>query len=146
MLSIKNLEVVYQDVILVLRGISFDVNKGDIVSLLGSNGSGKTTALRAITGLLDIQNGDITKGSIALDDNDITNAKPSDIVNLGIAQVLEGRRIFSELTVIENLKIGGFTSGINTSENTDRVFELFPILKERAKKFQDTFLEVNSKC
>ena len=87
MLSVKNLEVVYQDVILVLRGISFELNTGDIVSLLGSNGSGKTTALRAITGLLDVQNGDITKGSIHLDDNDITNAKPSDIVNLGIAQV-----------------------------------------------------------
>ena len=118
MLSVKNLEVVYQDVILVLRGISFELNSGDIVSLLGSNGSGKTTALRAITGLLDVQNGDITKGSIHLDDNDITNAKPSDIVNLGIAQVLEGRRIFSELSVIENLKIGGFTSSSNINKNT----------------------------
>ena len=134
MLSVKNLEVVYQDVILVLRGISFELNSGDIVSLLGSNGSGKTTALRAITGLLDVQNGDITKGSIHLDDNDITNAKPSDIVNLGIAQVLEGRRIFSELSVIENLKIGGFTSSSNINKNTERVFELFPILKERSKK------------
>ena len=99
MLAVKNLEVVYQDVILVLRGISFEIPKGEIVSLLGSNGSGKTTALRAITGLLDTQNGDITKGQITVEDQDITNAEPSKIVNLGIAQVLEGRRIFSELTV-----------------------------------------------
>ena len=83
MLSVKNLEVVYQDVILVLRGISFEIPKGEIVSLLGSNGSGKTTALRAITGLLDTQNGDITKGQITIEDEDITNAQPSKIVNLG---------------------------------------------------------------
>ena len=101
MLAVKNLEVVYQDVILVLRGISFEIPKGEIVSLLGSNGSGKTTALRAITGLLDTQNGDITKGQIFVEDEDITDAEPSKIVNLGIAQVLEGRRIFSELTVTE---------------------------------------------
>ena len=72
MLSVKNLEVVYQDVILVLRGISFEIPKGEIVSLLGSNGSGKTTTLRAITGLLDTQNGDITKGQITVEDEDIT--------------------------------------------------------------------------
>ena len=72
MLAVKNLEVVYQDVILVLRGISFEIPKGEIVSLLGSNGSGKTTALRAITGLLDTQNGDITKGQITVEDQDIT--------------------------------------------------------------------------
>ena len=78
--------------------------------LLGSNGSGKTTALRAITGLLDTQNGDITKGKIFIEDEEITNAEPSKIVKLGIAQVLEGRRIFSELTVRENLRLGGFTN------------------------------------
>ena len=133
MLAVKNLEVVYQDVILVLRGISFEIPKGEIVSLLGSNGSGKTTALRAITGLLDTQNGDITKGQITVEDQDITNAEPSKIVNLGIAQVLEGRRIFSELTVNENLRLGGFTNDGSVPENTERVFELFPILKKRAK-------------
>ena len=128
-----NLEVVYQDVILVLRGISFEVPKGDIVALLGSNGSGKTTALRAITGLLDTQNGDITKGKITIDDIDITDAQPSKIVETGIAQVLEGRRIFSELNVLENLRLGGFTADNTVQENTDRVFELFPILKDRSK-------------
>ena len=133
MLAVKNLEVVYQDVILVLRGISFEIPKGEIVSLLGSNGSGKTTALRAITGLLDTQNGDITKGEITVEDEDITNADPSKIVNLGIAQVLEGRRIFSELTVSENLRLGGFTNDNASSKNMERVFELFPILKTRSK-------------
>ena len=129
MLAVKNLEVVYQDVILVLRGISFEIPKGEIVSLLGSNGSGKTTALRAITGLLDTQNGDITKGQIFVEDKDITDAEPSKIVNLGIAQVLEGRRIFSELTVTENLRLGGFTNNDAVKENMERVFNLFPILK-----------------
>ena len=99
MLSVQNLEVVYQDVILVLRGVSFEIPKGEIVSLLGSNGSGKTTVIRSITGLLDIQNGDITKGTISVDGEDITNEKPSKIVEKGIAQVLEGRRIFAELSV-----------------------------------------------
>ena len=98
-----------------------------------SNGSGKTTALRAITGLLDTQNGDITKGKITIDDIDITDAHPSKIVETGIAQVLEGRRIFSELNVLENLRLGGFTADNTVQENTDRVFELFPILKDRSK-------------
>ena len=133
MLSVKNLEVVYQDVILVLRGISFEIPKGEIVALLGSNGSGKTTVIRSITGLLDVQNGDITKGSISVDGEDITDAKPSKIVEKGIAQVLEGRRIFAELTVVENLRLGGHTSSKEIPENIDRVLDLFPILKERSK-------------
>ncbi|MBO71818.1 MAG: ABC transporter ATP-binding protein, partial [Actinobacteria bacterium] len=133
MLSIKNLEVVYQDVILVLRGISFTVKEGDIVALLGSNGSGKTTVLRSITGLLDVQNGDVTKGEVSFDGKDITNMKASDIVELGIAQVLEGRRIFSELTVNENLRLGGHTASKNIKENIDRVFDLFPLLAPRSK-------------
>ena len=146
MLSVQNLEVVYQDVILVLRGVSFEVPKGQIVSLLGSNGSGKTTALRAITGLLDTQNGDITKGKIFIEDEEITNAQPSKIVQLGIAQVLEGRRIFSELTVRENLRLGGFTANESIDENIDRVFNLFPVLKDRDKILQGTCLVENNKC
>ena len=89
--------------------------------------------MRSITGLLDVQNGDITKGSISFDDNDITNMKPSDIVELGIAQVLEGRRIFSELTVNENLRLGGHTASKDIKENIDRVLDLFPLLAPRSK-------------
>jgi len=133
MLKVKNLEVVYQDVILVLRGISFEVGEGDIIALLGSNGSGKTTVLRSITGLLDVQNGDITKGKIFFNDENISEMKASDIVELGIAQVLEGRRIFSELTVAENLKLGGHTASKDIKENIDKVFDMFPLLAPRAK-------------
>ena len=133
MLEVKNLEVVYQDVILVLRGVSLQIPKGKIVSLLGSNGSGKTTVIRSITGLLDVQNGDITKGNVIVDGEDITNFKPSKIVEKGIAQVLEGRRIFSELTVVENLRLGGHTNSKEINKNIDKIFELFPILKKRSK-------------
>jgi branched-chain amino acid transport system ATP-binding protein len=133
MLAIENLEVVYQDVILVLRGVSIEIKKGEIVALLGSNGAGKTTVIRSITGLLDVQNGDITKGSISVDGEDITNLNPSKIVEKGIAQVLEGRRIFSELTVIENLRLGGHTNSKDIKDNIDKVLDLFPILKERSK-------------
>ena len=133
MLEVKNLEVVYQDVILVLRGISLQIPKGKIVALLGSNGSGKTTVIRSITGLLDVQNGDITKGNIFVDGDEITNLKPSKIVEKGIAQVLEGRRIFSELSVVENLRLGGHTNSREISKNIEKIFELFPILKKRSK-------------
>ena len=133
MLKVKNLEVVYQDVILVLRGISFEVDEGDIIALLGSNGSGKTTVLRSITGLLDVQNGDITKGEIFFYEENISKMKASDIVELGIAQVLEGRRIFSELTVTENLRLGGHTASRDIKENITRVFDMFPLLAPRAK-------------
>ena len=133
MLAIENLEVVYQDVILVLRGVSIEIKKGEIVALLGSNGAGKTTVIRSITGLLDVQNGDITKGSISVDGEDITNLNPSKIVEKGIAQVLEGRRIFSELTVVENLRLGGHTNSKDIKDNIDKVLDLFPILKERSK-------------
>jgi branched-chain amino acid transport system ATP-binding protein len=133
MLSVQNLEVVYQDVILVLRGVSFEIPKGKIVSLLGSNGSGKTTVIRSITGLLDVQNGDITKGSISVEGEDITNLNPSKIVEKGIAQVLEGRRIFAELTVLENLRLGGHTKSNDIPENIERVLDLFPQLKDRSK-------------
>ena len=133
MLEVKNLEVVYQDVILVLRGVSLQIPKGKIVSLLGSNGSGKTTVIRSITGLLDVQNGDITKGNVIVDGEDITNFKPSKIVEKGIAQVLEGRRIFSELSVVENLRLGGHTNSKEINKNIEKIFELFPILKKRSR-------------
>ena len=95
--------------------------------------SGKTTVIRSITGLLDVQNGDITKGNVIVDGEDITNFKPSKIVEKGIAQVLEGRRIFSELTVVENLRLGGHTNSKEINKNIEKIFELFPILKKRSR-------------
>jgi branched-chain amino acid transport system ATP-binding protein len=132
-LEVKNLEVVYHDVILVLRGISLNVPDGSIVTLLGANGAGKTTTLRAISGLLDVHNGDLTKGEILLDGRKIDHLAPAKVVKLGVSQALEGRRILAELTVEENLRLGAHTNPRNTGENLERVFGLFPILKDRSK-------------
>ena len=131
MLEIANLEVVYNEVILVLRGLSIQVPDGQIVALLGSNGAGKTTTARAITGLLDVHEGKTTKGSISWNGAEITQHLPAKIVEGGISQVMEGRRIFAELTVDENLSCGAFTNRANMDANYDRVMELFPRLKER---------------
>ena len=106
MLEINNLEVVYHSVVLVLKGISIAVPEGSIVALLGPNGAGKTTTLRAITGLLPIHEGRTTKGSISFEGTDLSALGPSQIVAGGIAQVMEGRRIFAELSVEENLLAG----------------------------------------
>lgn len=135
MLNVSNLEVVYNDVVLVLRGISLSVPDGKIVALLGANGAGKTTTMRAITGLLDVHEGDITKGQIFFADEDITNKDPSHIVRRGISQVMEGRRIFAEMSVDENLRAGGFinTNRKRVDEAHDRVMALFPLLAERRK-------------
>ena len=135
MLSVTNLEVVYNDVVLVLRGISLEVPDGKIVALLGANGAGKTTTMRAITGLLDVHEGDVTKGKITFAGSDITAANPAEIVRKGISQVMEGRRIFAEMSVDENLRAGGF---VNTNRKTseeayDRVMTLFPLLGSRRK-------------
>ncbi len=135
MLEVANLEVVYNDVVLVLRGISLEVPDGSIVALLGANGAGKTTTLRAIGGLLDVHEGDVTKGHVTFDGADITELDPSDRVKLGISQVLEGRRIFGELTVDENLAAGAYVNRDRkaTSAAYDQVMTLFPRLAERRK-------------
>ena len=135
MLEVANLEVVYNEVILVLRGLSIDVPDNQIVALLGANGAGKTTTVRAISGLLDVHEGDITKGSITFNGADISKAKPSDIVEAGITQVMEGRRVFAELTVEENLTTGAFTvrdKAANTAAY-ERVMDLFPVLRPRRR-------------
>ena len=134
-LSVRNLEVVYNDVALVLRGVSVDVPQGAIVALLGANGAGKTTLLRAITGLLRVHRGEITKGTVEFEGGRIDGRDPADVVKRGIAQVMEGRRIFQELTVDENLRAGGFTRrrGGGAKASYDRVMELFPILADRRK-------------
>ena len=134
MLEISNLEVVYNEVALVLRGLSIEVPDGSVVALLGSNGAGKTTTARATTGLLDNHEGKATKGAIMWNGQDITHMKPSAIVRAGISQVMEGRRCFGELTVDENLATGAFTNRAGAKKNYDRVMELFPRLLERNKQ------------
>jgi branched-chain amino acid transport system ATP-binding protein len=133
MLKVRNLEVVYNDVVLVLRGVSLDVGQDQIVALLGANGAGKTTTLRAITGLLDIHEGDVTKGDITFDGRDVTDLDPSARVAMGISQVMEGRRIFAELDVEDNLRAGAFVNrnSAKVNEAHDRVMTLFPRLEER---------------
>jgi branched-chain amino acid transport system ATP-binding protein len=131
MLAVSNLEVVYNDVILVLRGISLQVPDGHIVALLGANGAGKTTTMRAIGGLLDVHDGDITKGHISFNDQEITHMNPAGIVRLGISQVMEGRRIFAEMSVDENLRVGAYTNGKNADAAYQRVLGLFPRLADR---------------
>ena len=130
-LAINNLEVVYNEVILVLRGVSLTVPEGKIVALLGANGAGKTTMLRAISGLLDVHSGEITKGEISLDGRPIQGAAAAQIVADGVVQVMEGRRIFAEFTVEENLKIGAFASRGDVAADMDRVFDMFPVLADR---------------
>jgi branched-chain amino acid transport system ATP-binding protein len=131
-LAINNLEVVYEDVILVLKGISLSVSEGSIVALLGANGAGKTTVLRAITGLLGVHRGAITKGSISLDDEEIHHLDAPATVAAGIGQVMEGRRIFTEFTVDENLRIGAHTADRGSVDaNLDRVYTTFPAIAER---------------
>ncbi len=131
MLAVRNLEVVYDDVMQVLRGVSLQVPDGSIVALLGANGAGKSTLLRAVTGLLDVHNGKVTKGSVSLDDTVIHDLDPARAVRHGIAQVMEGRRIFTELSVEENLRVGAHTKHQAAASNLERVFELFPILRDR---------------
>jgi branched-chain amino acid transport system ATP-binding protein len=133
LLSIRNLEVVYEDVILVLRGVSIDVPEGKIVALLGGNGAGKTTLLRAISGLLDVHEGEITKGEITLDGKSIRGLAPAKVVGSGVKQVLEGRRIFAEFTVDENLRVGAHVDPSATKEGLERIYGLFPVLKDRRK-------------
>ena len=131
MLTARNLEVVYDDVVLALRGVSLSVPDGQIIALLGSNGAGKTTLLRTLTGLLKIHDAEITKGQVILDDKPLTRMRPELIVRQGIRQVLEGRRVFVEMSVEDNLKVGAHTARSELKQNIERVFELFPILADR---------------
>ncbi|RYE61970.1 MAG: ABC transporter ATP-binding protein [Oxalobacteraceae bacterium] len=132
LLAVRNIEVVYDDVILVLRGLSLDVPKGAIVALLGANGAGKSTTLKAISGLLKTEDGEVTRGEILFDGVRIDGIDPDKIVGRGIFQVMEGRRIISDMTSIENLRLGAFTRRDKEIESDiEMVFEYFPRLKER---------------
>ena len=134
-LEVRNLEVVYNDVVLVLRGLTLAVPTGSIVAVLGANGAGKSTLLRAVTGLLDIHRGRITKGTVAVDGVDFTGAAAAHVVRAGVSQVMEGRRIFAELTVDENLRIGGYSrrDRAETEASYQRVLDLFPLLADRRR-------------
>lgn len=135
MLEIKNIEVVYNDVILVLKGLSLEVKEGSVVSLLGSNGAGKTTTLKAISGLLRPDNGEITDGEITFFGERIDKKDAAEIVKSGIFQVMEGRRVFKDLTVEENLIAGGYTRGKGEiNSGIEKVYSYFPRLKERRKQ------------
>jgi branched-chain amino acid transport system ATP-binding protein len=132
LLSVRNIEVVYDKVILVLRGLSLDVPKGAIVALLGANGAGKSTTLKAISGLLKTEEGEITRGEIMFNGDRINGIDPDQIVRRGIFQVMEGRRIIADMTTLENLRLGAFTrSDGEVNADIDMVFKYFPRLKER---------------
>lgn len=139
MLELNNIDVVYSDVIQVLRGVSLEVPDGKIVGLLGANGAGKSTTLKAISGLLRTQEGEVTRGSIEFDGQRIDRLSPEKIVELGIVQVLEGRRLFRHLTVEENLLLGGLarsTTSKRTSDSQDleQVYHYFPRLKDLRRR------------
>ena len=132
MLSVNGIEVIYNHVILVLKGVSLTVREGGIVALLGANGAGKTTTLRAISNLLKGERGEVTKGYIEYLGERIEKLTPSDLVRRGVVQVMEGRHCFAHLTVEENLLTGGYTrSGAETQESLERVYQYFPRLKVR---------------
>ncbi|MDB5840459.1 MAG: transporter ATP-binding protein [Herminiimonas sp.] len=131
-LSVNNIEVVYNDVILVLHGVSLQVPPGRIVALLGANGAGKSTTLKAISGLLKSEDGKITRGGVSFEGREIANAEPDQIVRHGVFQVMEGRRIIEDMTVIENLRMGAYSRpGRVSKDDIDQVFQYFPRLKER---------------
>jgi branched-chain amino acid transport system ATP-binding protein len=130
-LEINNIEVIYEDVILVLRGLSLSVPEGRIVALLGSNGAGKSTTLKAVAGLLPSEHGEVTQGSVVYQGQKITKANPSEIVRMGISLVMEGRRVFEHLTVHENLAAGAYTRRSGVAEDLDLVYDFFPRLRDR---------------
>jgi branched-chain amino acid transport system ATP-binding protein len=133
-LAVSNIEVIYDHVILVLKGVSLQVQKGRIVALLGANGAGKTTTLKAISNLLRAERGEVTKGSIEFDGKRIDQLTPNDLVRMGVCQVMEGRHCFQHLTVEENLLTGAFTRSIGRAElarDLDLVYQYFPRLRER---------------
>ena len=136
LLSVNNIEVIYDHVILVLKGVSFEVPKGGIVTLLGANGAGKTTTLKAISNLLKAERGDVTKGSIEYLGERIDALTPHDLVKRGVVQVMEGRHVFEHLTVEENLMTGAYTRSDGrdkVAEDLEMVYRYFPRLKERRK-------------
>jgi branched-chain amino acid transport system ATP-binding protein len=136
LLEVNNIEVIYNHVILVLKGVSLTVPKGAIIALLGGNGAGKTTTLKAISNLLHSERGEVTKGSITYRDAPIANLNPASLVKTGVIQVMEGRHCFEHLTVEENLMTGAYTrseSKADINADLEKVYSYFPRLKDRRK-------------
>ena len=136
LLEVRNIEVIYNSVILVLKGVSLSVRKGGITALLGGNGAGKTTTLKAISRLLKSERGEVTKGQIVYNGERIDGTSPADMVKRGVIQVMEGRHCFEHLTIEENLLTGAYTRGDGrrkVEEDLDLVYTYFPRLKERRK-------------
>ncbi|MEX2630271.1 MAG: ABC transporter ATP-binding protein [Tistlia sp.] len=134
LLSVNNIEVIYDHVILVLKGVSLEVPQGGVVALLGANGAGKTTTLKAISNLLRAERGDVTKGSISLGGERVQHLTPNDLVRRGVIQVMEGRHCFEHLTVEENLLTGAYTRGDGSAaieRDLEMVYGYFPRLRER---------------
>ncbi|MEM8578707.1 MAG: ABC transporter ATP-binding protein [Pseudomonadota bacterium] len=135
-LEVSNIEVIYNHVILVLKGVSLKVPKGGITALLGGNGAGKTTTLKAISGLLASERGEVTKGSVRYNGEGTKGKDPADLVKMGVVQVMEGRHCFEHLTVEENLLTGAYTRTDGTAaiqRDLEMVYDYFPRLRERRK-------------
>ena len=136
LLSINNIEVVYDHVILALKGVSLEIPKGGITALLGANGAGKSTTLKAVSNILKSERGEVTKGGITLDGDAIHHLTPNDLVKRGVVQVMEGRHCFGHLTVEENLLTGAYTrrdGAQQIQDDLEMVYGYFPRLKERRR-------------
>ena len=137
LLEVNNIEVIYNHVILVLKGVSLSVPKGGITALLGGNGAGKTTTLKAISQLLHSERGEVTKGTIAYRGQSVSGLNPSDLVKRGVIQVMEGRHCFEHLTIEENLLTGSYTrtdGSVAVAADLEKVYAYFPRLAERRKR------------
>jgi len=134
LLSVNNIEVIYEHVILVLKGVSLVVPAGGIISLLGANGAGKSTTLKAVSNLLKAERGEVTKGTIEFEGQRIDKMHPAEVVKIGVVQVMEGRRIFEHLTVEDDLLTGAYTRGRDGAEvkkDLGLVYGYFPRLRDR---------------
>ena len=149
LLKVNNIEVIYEHVILVLKGISLDVHEGQIASLLGANGAGKSTTLKAISNLVKAERGEVTKGTVEFDGRRIDKLYAPEVVKLGIIQVMEGRRTFEHLSVEDDLLTGAYTRGRDTkgiNEALDLVYRYFPRLRSAAVPRPVTSLAVRCRC
>ena len=148
-LAVNNIEVIYDHVILVLKGVSLTVPRGGIVAILGANGAGKTTTLKAISNLLHAERGEVTKGSIEFDGERVDRLSPNELVRRGCIQVLEGRHCFGHLTIEENLLTGAFTRRDGNAairRDLDMIYDYFPRLKQRSGRWPATPRAASSRC